>query len=120
MNILLGYTLGSVLGGWGVIVGMITSLLTSSYIVVLMYHREHDINWREIFSNENFVLLLFFICVVVSIGFLVIQFGESHNSLVATIMIFLFFIIITFPMVWKSSIRSDIQRLLKQLVSKNI
>lgn len=53
LNGVLGYLLGSVLGGDGVILGYVLALVAGSSLIVLGYHHEHHIPLAELLPRES-------------------------------------------------------------------
>ena len=67
MNFCLGYFLGSLFGGEWVVVASVISLIIGSYIVVIAYHKQHNISLSILFPQEKKWLLLMALVLIVSI-----------------------------------------------------
>lgn len=53
LNLALGYSLGIIFGGWGVVFGYLLALVIGSSLVILGYHRDHHILLAELFPRES-------------------------------------------------------------------
>jgi O-antigen/teichoic acid export membrane protein len=62
LNLALGYSLGAIFGGLGVVIGYLLALVIGSGFVILGFHRYHHIPLPELLSGES--RRLFFACSV--------------------------------------------------------
>jgi len=58
LNIGLGWSLGSIWKGWGVIIGWVIALMLGSILVPFAYHIENHSSWRIWTTRSNLILLV--------------------------------------------------------------
>ena len=97
LNIVFGYGLGYVLGGAGVIMGYLISLLFGSCVVIIAYNREYEIPLDSLIPIES-IRLLFVATLGLVIGWILLYFvGEYFDILMGSWMLVGVFFITVIP-----------------------
>jgi O-antigen/teichoic acid export membrane protein len=104
-NLGLGWLLGSIYGGTGVVSGWVFSLIIGSIIIPVLYHCRHKIPIIELLPGESIIVGLASISGVAISLLLYYQFNNKFNFMMVTIIVFLVFSVILFIPVWQHPMR---------------
>ena len=105
MNAILGFTVGYIFGGTGVVIAWVFSSITGSLMIVISYHYRYKIPLRELLPRESAGLVI--ACLTATAFALLIYCQASHNfTIIITIsMAILAFSIIVFIPFWHHPMR---------------
>jgi O-antigen/teichoic acid export membrane protein len=108
LNVSLGYLLGVVWGGVGVVLGLALAVFISSILVILGYHRYHHIALMELFPSES--KQLFIACSVGLMGgWAAFNFIEvPAGTLAKAALSFMICIIVIAPAFWIHSLQKKL------------
>lgn len=108
LNVGLGYLLGVVYGGGGVVMGYVLALVIGSSLVILGFHRDHHIPHTTLFPNES--KKLFLACCIGSLmGAGVFHFFDVPKESIAKAgLSFAISIVAISPIFWMHPLRSKI------------
>ncbi|MBZ5653313.1 MAG: oligosaccharide flippase family protein, partial [Acidobacteriia bacterium] len=111
LNVILGYSLGVVLGGEGVALGYVLALVIGSSLVILGYQRDHQIPLAELLPSES-RRLFFSCCTGLLSTWAVFRFLEvPQNVLGKTGLSLVICTIVIGPAFWMHSLRARITSL---------
>ncbi len=117
LNLALCYTLGSIYGGAGTIIGWALSLITGSLIISFKFNVSQKISFYDIINKENKILFLVSTFTIITFILINILFVSLSHDLFANALFILVFILICFYFIWNHSIRRDLFNSFKLLFS---
>ena len=117
LNLALCYTLGSIYGGTGTIIGWALALITGSLLISFKFNASQKISFYEIINKENKILFLVSTFTIITFILVNILFANLSHDLFANALSILAFISISFYFIWNHSIRRDLFNSFKLLFS---
>lgn len=78
LNPLLGYVLGHLLGGNGVVIGWCIALCSGSFYIFYTYHKKHSLPFKSLILKEDLYIIL--VCVPYSVGIFTLFYFNSLMS----------------------------------------
>lgn len=118
---LLGYLLGKRYGAYGAVMGSITSLIIASIIIILGYHKNHNISLRFLIPNDSRLLFVTSFLGAV-IGWIVLHLAveNGYSWVIASSFGLLIASIVVVNFIWLHPLRSSLQyRLINELRKQN-
>lgn len=119
LNVALGWFLGTVYGGVGVLVGWVLALIFGSLIIIIAYHLENNCSFRILWSKANVMLLLASGLVLLATSLIYTVTAETPLFW-QIIAIGFSLALITFWPLWKHPVRMQLQNLVGRHLFKPV
>lgn len=119
LNLVLCYTLGSIYGGAGSIIGWALALITGSLLISFKFDVTLKINLYKIINKENKILFLVITFMVILFVIVNLVFTNLSYNLLTDVIVVMMFISIAFYFIWNHSVRRDLFNSVKQLLSNS-
>jgi O-antigen/teichoic acid export membrane protein len=117
LNLVLCYTLGSIYGGSGTILGWALSIITGSLLISFKFNASRKISFYEITTKENKILFLVSTFTIITFILVNVLFTTLSYDIFANAVFTLAFIVISFYFILNHSVRRDLFNSVKQLLS---
>lgn len=106
LNVLVGYLLGTMWGGIGVVIGTACALIAGSVIPIAAFHREYKLSLSDLFPRESRTMTI--ACLAASIGGLLVFYNmrETVSSTAVSLMVAATFSLAVGPLMWQHKMRS--------------
>ncbi|HAP41210.1 MAG TPA: hypothetical protein DCQ94_15850 [Nitrospira sp.] len=106
LNVLLGYLLGTLMNGFGVVIATACALVAGSIIPIAAFHREYKISLRDLLPKESRTMT--FACLAASTGGLLVfyRMRETASSTAVSLVVAATFLLAVGPLMWQHKMRS--------------
>ncbi len=106
-----GFFLGMQFGGAGVVIAWVVSLVLGSMVVVMVFHKEHDISYRMMFPQENAGLFFFCLLAIAAAWMVYRELIENWSSLSILVICIGVYFIATVLSAWRHPVRKRLMDL---------
>jgi O-antigen/teichoic acid export membrane protein len=116
LNIILGFALGFLFNGYGVVFAWVVALSLGSAVFCVAYHVSNRIPLINLFPTDSRPMFVF--CTIILLIFLLLQFGFYHifSTIILNIAVSLFFSLPIFISFYFHPVRKQLSEWLKDLV----
>ena len=117
LNLILGFTLGLVFGGYGIVLGWGIAFLSGSVIIIISYSRSLSINYLNIFSKKDKVLMIVSTLIIISVFIFSYDLlvTVNYKNLIISVIILLLYL----PIILKNDNYEMVKSLLNSIKKSN-
>lgn len=117
LTIVLGFLGGVFYGGLGVVVGWVLSLILGSAMIMISYHRQYQVPFKELLPVADSGVLLFCLAGVFVGLWAQGKWGEDLGVVRLGLVVFLLFSFFLLPFLWFHPVRRQLTRWIKDLLN---